>query len=739
LDRSPEQLDAFLVEARERFDVAERALGDIHREAMIDKEFLVGKQWDPMSKEVREQENRPILTLNLILKFVHQLGNEQRQQRSSLQVSPVGNALTDGLGAGAKPWQTDPRDAADIWQGLMRHIELRSDADTADATAFDNAVGCSIGWEEIDTEYASFESLDQEIRIKRVLDPFAIFWDPSALEPDLSDMQWAFVRQTLSKEQFKKLYPGSPIITNNFFQDFPQLSPGSQWIDNDNVYIVKYWKVSYKKRRLVAYSAPYDADTITSLADAFGEKFSIAERDEEKNLIYFTLFEDQIQEGKTLPKGVQEENDRTVDWPEVTWHKMTGVEVLEEGTWDGIYIPLVPVFGEEQIVNGRKMLFSITRFLRDPQRLYNFFRSQQAEVIALSPKPPFIGAVGQFKTKMQDWQKANLKNFTFLEYDPVPVGNSMAPPPQRNSSEPPIQAVNTACAQSSNEMMEVSGIYPPALGQPSNETSGRAIFARQNESNNANFHFFDNFRRAKRHVGRILMDLIPHIYDRRNRIVRIVKPDDTQEMILINGPTTYKGKPAFFDPEVGQYDLSVQVGPSYQTALQQTFEMLTQMVQADPTLIQVIGDLILRSAPLPGHIGIEAATRLRAVLDPRVQATITSDTPVDPKILSQLAQQGQMIQGLQALVQKYQQILGTKAMEIASKEKIATETNITKLASAELLSKSQIASTLAGHDVEIIKAVLDRHIAEEDRKAQILQAIISAQSGPQDQGQPPAA
>jgi Phage P22-like portal protein len=737
--RTTEQIDAFLKQARDRFKQAEEAERDIRDEALRDLKFLAGDQWNPDDKRIREEQSRPCITINLVKKFVSQVVNEERQAHGALMVNPQGAATSWAI---SQEFQVDPRDAADIWQGLLRHIEVRSDAECAYDTAYQGMVGNSFGWIKIGAEFASPTTFDQELRVDRILDSFAVYSDPYAIEPDRSDMDWAFEVERISRDEFKKLHPNSNMVSMGFYDEF-EGGPQKPWITEDDVQIAKYWWIKKKPRTLQMLEC--EPATFQSVR----KKFKVLRLQDgvlnEEGLVRFRAFRDEYSE---LPEGVNAAKDddgnlveRQEMWPEVHWAKITGTDILSEGIWKGRWIPLVPVLGEEMVVDGKRILLSLTRFLRDPQQVYNWMRSAEAQAIALTPIAPWLGAVGQFATNSQEFQNSNRVLYNKLEYDPVVGPNGeLVPQPTRNVAEPPIQALSAASQQANLELREVSGIYPEALGEPSNAISGRAIFARKQESDTTNFHFLDNFRRAMRHLGRIEMDLVPHYYDSKNRIIRIVKPDDEHELVMINGPTTYKGKPAWFDPEVGEYDVTVQFG-SRESALERTFDMLTQLIQVHPELMNVVGDLLFRSAPLPGHIGMEMADRMKAMLAPPVLQSISNNEKADPVMQGKLNQATQLVQLLQQQLSEKTKLLETKVLDLASKEHIATESNLVKVVVAEMAKQSRASENLIQVDHDAVRHRLDLAAASEaqeaDQRHELEMSLLSqAQQAQQPQPQP---
>ena len=112
----------------------------------------------------------------------------------------------------------------------------------------------------------------------------------------------------------------------------------------------------------------------------------------------------------------------------------------------------------------------------------------------------------------------------------------------------------------------VTGIYDASLGSRSNEISGRAILARQREGDTGTFVYIDNWSRAIRHTGKILVDLIPHVYDTA-RTLRIVGEDGRTDVLEINRPmgldADWGVTPRIMnDVTVGSYDVVLDMGPA---------------------------------------------------------------------------------------------------------------------------------------------------------------------------------
>jgi hypothetical protein len=291
-----------------------------------------------------------------------------------------------------------------------------------------------------------------------------------------------------------------------------------------------------------------------------------------------------------------------------------------------------------------------------------------------------------------------------LPYKPTTVDGQLVPPPQRQSVEPPIQAMTIAMAQSDTDMKATTGIYEAGLGQIGPEQSGRAILARQQKSEIANFNFTDNLGRAIRAAGRQIVDLIQKVYD-TGRVVRIVKPDGRQELVQINEMFSENGQPKKYDVTIGRYDVSITVGPSYQSKRQEFVTSVLSLVNSNPQLFPMVGDLLVRNMDWPG--ATEIADRLQKMLPPALQPEGTQPQ-VDPAAVQQLQQ---LVQTLGAKVKELEQGDSVKIqlerMRLESAERRNTESNIAGILKAEIGSKSSEAAVLAKMDHDGVVADLE--------------------------------
>jgi hypothetical protein len=617
-----------LKEAQEAFAECEERERENRKAAEDDIRFArLEEQWDATVRADREREGRPCLTINKLAPVIRQVVNDSRQNKPAIKVLPQDS-------------KADP-ETAEIYTGLIRNIETSSDADIAYDTAVDSAVTCGMGYFRINLRYACDDNWEQDIVFDRVADPFAVYGDPNSTTADGSDWNVAFVSEMMAKKAFQKQFKGAAEVdwTAN---DFPH-----HWEEGDKIRVAEYWTREEIKRKIVLLSAPMvqDGPLVIDL------------KEYEKNKAFFDAA------GITL-----EGPPREVMSHKVTQRLLTGTEVIQKTDWAGRYIPIVPVYGDEINLGGKRYLRSLIRSAKDSQKMFNYWSTTMTEVVALAPKAPWVGPVGSFETDQAKWETANKASHATLEYD-----NKGQAPMRQPFAGVPAGAMQEAMNASDN-IKAVTGIYDASLGAKSNETSGRAIMARQREGDVSTFHFIDNLSRSIRHGGRILIDLIPKIYT-QDRIVRVLGEDGAATTVPLGQPTkTKEGKERVYDLSVGKYDLAVKAGPSFTTRREEAAQQMIELIRAHPAAAPVIGDKLVSFLDLPG--GDEIAERLKKMLPPQLQEGGEGEQGGIPPQVQQMIQQGQQalqeqgvqIQELEAQLQKAELNTQIKSAELAIKE-----------------------------------------------------------------------
>jgi hypothetical protein len=668
---SKEADEQLLKEARARFDSGLEAVADERREASEDRKFRKGDQWPEEIKMARSAKGRPCLTINKMPQFEQQVTNDQRQNRPSIKVHPVDDFADV--------------ETAKVYQGIIKHIEVASSADTARDTAFENAVRGSYGYYRIVTEYTDPMSFDQDIRVKRIRNPDTVLLDPHHQEPDGSDANWAFVVEDLARDEYKRLYPNSELANQDAWDPSGGSAPG--WIKSDSVRVAEYFYKEYQDKPIVQLNT--------------GD----------------ILLREELPE--VLPAGVSIVRERTASVPSIKWCKLNGLEILEKTDWPGKWIPILPVYGAEIVVDGKVIRESLIRHAKDPARMYNFWKSAETEAITLAPKAPYIADAKTIEGYEHLWENANRENYSYLPFN----ARSDAPAPQRQSFEPAIQAITQASMLASDEVKQTLGIYDASLGARSNETSGVAIQRRNQQAQTSNFHFTDNLNRTIRHEGRIYVDLIPKIYDTA-RIARIIGEDGEHKLVPINQDfQDESGQMIKHDLGAGKYDVTIDTGPSYATRRQEAASAMLELSKSIPSIGGAAPDLVIKSMDVPG--ATELADRLKKTLPPNL-----IDDPkakqIPPQVQAQMQQMGQMIEQLTQKVHEAHDQLDQKRLELESKERI-------EMAKLEV----QLEIERAKIDAKDSLALLNHEIASIEQRLQLLNIGQPFELEPQNQFQEP--
>lgn len=589
-------MDAIIKEVREAIDQSYQHDRDNREQAIEDLRFTAGFQWSDAARQ--ERRGRPMITINRSGQFLRQVSNPIRQNMPTLKVEPDSD---------------EQRAMSDVVNGLLRRIQYNSSAGHVYASAVEHMVACGIGWFRVTTDYLDDDTFDQEILIKRVFDPLSVYPDPAAREPDRSDMGWCVVSTVMPRETFKKRYPKAGLAS----VDPPSNGGGGSlitWNTSDYVRVAEFWKREERTKTLALLRDGQMVE-LTSM----GQK-QLAMLKEQGLIV----------------------NTRQAKDYEVKMHLVGGEDVLDdEYECPCSWIPLIPVIGAEIPLEDGVYRHGIIRFQREPQQLHNYFMSVAAETLGQQPKSPYLVTANMIKRFKGLWDNANRDATPYLPYDPDPQAPSAAP---SRIEPPPIPSGLIQMAQMlSDDMKSTTGIYDAALGNRSNETSGVAIGARVQQGEQATFHFVDNLEHSLEHLGRILLDMIPDVYD-TERTLKIRGEDDTEKSITINQTVMeFEGQPIKLNDlsETAFKSVRVVLGPSYASKRQEALQNLLQLVQAVPAIAQVGGDIIARNLDFDG--ADQLAERLKAVLPPQVlqiENPEAAQPPPDP--MAEMQQQGAM-------------------------------------------------------------------------------------------------
>ena len=623
---------------RSRLQMAQAAYSDSREDELDDLRFMAGSpdnqwQWpaDVLATRGSVQGQtinaRPCLTINKLPQHVRQVTNEQRQNRPSGKVIPADDNADVQV--------------AEIFNGVVRHIEYMSDADVAYDTACDNQVTYGEGYIRLLTEYCNEETFDQDIRIARVRNAFSVYMDPTIQDPCGSDAEWCFVTEDILISDYERMFPDASPVSTIMSQGVGNESM-AQWLAEDTIRIAEYFYKVYEKATLNLYPDNQTAFKGTS---------------QDANL--------QAMFGKPI-------RTREVDRQKVMWMKTNGFDILDEREWPGKWIPVVRVVGNEWEVEGKLYISGLVRNAKDAQRMYNYWTSQEAEMLALAPKAPFIGYGGQFEGYEMQWKTANTTNWPYLEVNPdvTDGAGAVLPLPQRAPPPLPQTGLIQAKMGAGEDIKATTGQYDASLGQQGNERSAKAIVAREKQGDVGTYHYVDNLARAIRYITRQIVDLIPKIYDTQ-RIARIIGVDGDVDMVKFN-PTQKEPVKEIrdemgaliekvYNPGVGTYDVMVTTGPGYMTKRQEALDAMSQILQSNPQLWAVAGDLFIKNMDWPG--AQEMAERFKKILDPKV----LSDGDQSPEMMAaqqQLEAMTQELNRMTDIIQNVQDSVAQREVDI---------------------------------------------------------------------------
>jgi hypothetical protein len=681
-----------LTQALSRFKLVANAEDTQRKLELDDLKFFDGDQWP---QDVLQQRAglattagapapaRPCLTINKVKQPVRQVTNAQRQARLAIQVNPKSGGASQRT--------------AEVLQGLIRHIEVESNAIAARSWAYHHAVTMGRGYYRILKQYSNDGDFDLDLVIKRIRDQFSVYLDPFAEEPDASDMEWAFVTTRIPLSRYKLQYPKSKLARMQSEEAFTALgdqAPG--WMGGEGasrfVRVAEHWYVEHEKRTRILTANNHEG---------------------------------WLDDYEAAPPEIKQQMgaivaQREVDERKVRFCKITALEVLDREEWEGRYIPIIQVIGDESYVNGKRGFKGIVRDGKDPNRAYNFMRSSEVEAVGLAPKAPWVIAFGQLEGFEKIWATANTYPHSYLPYHGKMEGSHLLPPPQRNMGEPAIQAIAQSVREADADIKATTGIGDPSLGlyAPS-DRSGKAIETLKRQAEHGTSHYLENLASiSMTYEGKVLLDLIPKVYDRPGRITRILSEDDEESMVALNqgyvpgpdGPIVVPDSDKPLPPEAilhtlnqGHYTVTVSVGRSFQTQRQESVEMIGEVFKANPAAVPIIFDLWLEQQDWKGAKAL--AARVKKALPPGLADGPESAANAQAK----LAQAEQGMAMMQQQMQQMAMTIETKQIEHQAKLQIERE----KLASEERIALAKLQM-----EEQIALRKLEASIAETGIKAQ---------------------
>lgn len=540
------------------------------RQLMVDDLNIVYDeegQWDQRTKSQRS--GRPCYTFNRLQQPVNQVLGEQRQNSVSIKIRAVDD-------------KSDP-ELAEVQGGMIRNIESSSKADDIYKYAFKYAVAGGFGAWRVLPEHRNDFSFDQEIFIKPIYNPLTVYFDPLSLDPIKKDQMRCVIAERISKETYKSMYDSQPIDITTADND------DRGWVTSKGVRIAEYFK-----------KVPVEKE-IALLTDGRVVPF-----DKELQKIAGEL--ENVEGAPTIEKNKDGSlKTRTVKTFNIEWYKVDGSNILEGPiTYDWKFIPVVKLPGRFINIEGRQKTQSLIRPARDAQKMYNYNRTTESEMVGNALRAPYMATAEQIKGYENQWNQAGSANRPYILYNVDPKAGGV---PQRAAQAEIPAALVTLSQQDVDDIKAATGFHDASLGMRGNEVSGEAIKSRSRTADLGSFEFFDNLKSAIHFTGEIILDQMPSVYD-SERVVRILGLDGKEDFAKINAYD--EAADSNFDMSQGRYDVTVDLGPTFATQREESFSNLLKSAEVMPVIAEVAPDIIMQNADVKD--GEELVKRLRKPL-----------------------------------------------------------------------------------------------------------------------------
>lgn len=679
-----------LKRVKDRYKIMAEFDHENRQKAMEDLKFtnVPGEQWEENMKKERGQ--RPCFEFNKTRISVKRVINDMRSNRPGAKVRAIEGGDTE---------------QAELREGLIRNIAEQSDFDTiVDYEAEYQVAAGMCAW-RVNTKYTHDDAFNQDILIEPFRNPFTVYCDPQSRDLLKRDARDWCITEKIARTSFEERWPKAEVI---------EFDPGEgdeyddegDWTTEDLVRIAEYWYKKPQKKEIWEVVFPGEVDPQTGQPIGEASTKIVDSTTDEANGIDPQLIK----------------RRRTINSYKICWVICSGDRILEQGEWAGSMFPFVMVYGEYAWIDGRPYWWGLTRFAKDAQRAYNIDRTAMLETIAQAPKSYFWATSKQAEGHLEHWKTAHKKNYPYMLYEPDE--RAPGPPLRVGGAEVPVALIQST-QMSSDELKAVTGIFDASMGARGNETSGRAIFARQAQGEIATFNFQDNMSKGVQRTYEIILDLIPQIFD-TERELRVLGSDGAEDYQKVNqvvlDPVSMRAVKVN-DLAEGKYDVTVTQGPSFSTLRQEAAETYGQLAQQFPELMAVAGDLVMKSMDLP--YADDIAKRLQTLLPPQIQEQLNQDKPMPPEVQQAMAQ---VQQAMQQIEERGKQLVEAEQELDQLKQQAAEEGRQNKVAAKDVEIRIE--------RLRRIRAEFDAHIAKSlanlDQKAGDLQ---QAQAGSEDTSQ----
>ncbi len=547
-------------------------------------------QWEPYWWEANQ--NKPRYTFDNVNPIVDQVASEIEQADFDIRVSPAGGNAT--------------KDIASTYDGLIRNIENISNAKQVYSQAARGMVTGGFDAWRVSQKFADDNSFDQDIVIEKIGNPVDRVWfDPAAELQDKSDSRYCFVLHPMAVDEYENRWPeGSG-------ESVPDDREGDAYYDKAEAIVVgEFLYMESEDRELVMMSN--------------GQTHEVNE-DFEKIVDDLAMI------------GVTEVRRRTRKVHKVCSRFFDNKDWLEDDH-DTVFnrIPVIPVYGNYKIFEGKTLYWGVVEKLLDPQRVLNYAMSRSIEEGALAPRAKYWMTPTQAAGHEDQLGTLNTNSDPVQFFNPDPEFPAI---PQQQGGAQVNQGLSMIAQSMQGMINATAGMFAANMGDNPNAQSGVAIQKLQNKGDNGTFKYSRSMEIAIAATGRLIKDAIPKVYDTA-RTIRVLREDDTYDMADLNQQVIDNATGEIVtvnDLSVGSYDVICKAGPSFKNRQEETLEAITSLAQVDPSLMQIAGDLLLQNVNTPAANQI--AERKRAQM---LQQGLIPQSQMSEEELMAAQQQAQM-------------------------------------------------------------------------------------------------
>jgi hypothetical protein len=583
-----ERLQEVHARAIARFDVIHEAVFEVRLECVQDRRFysIAGAMWEDWVGE--QSANTPRFEINKIMRAVIRIFNEYRNNRITVDFRPKDENASS--------------ETADTLDGLYRADEHEFVAQEAYDNGFDEGVGGGMGaWRlraVLEDEYSEDGDERQRIAIEPVFDAdTSVFFDLDAKRYDKADARFCFVITSMTREAYDEAYPDKPC--SSF--DGIKLTTMFDWFTPDVVYVAEYYEVEEKTESIFVFGSTLPGQEEKRLKQADlddADKMAVL-----KNVLQYHALRVEKKRSRAVHKYI-----------------LNGAVTLEDsGRIAGKCIPIVPFYGKRWFVDNVERCQGEVRLSKDAQRLLNMQLSRLGELAGTAPFEVPIVTPEQIAGHEMNWAQGNILRHPYRLLNAIvnKVTGEKAIPQVQNLKPPDVPPTLAALLQVTNQALdEIHGSANEGQNLVAN-ISGEAVQKVQQRLDMQDFGYMDNMAKSMRRSGQIWLSMAKDLLAEEGRKMQALDPEGEAKIVTLLQPSIDAdgNQVTLNDPTAGNYDVWVDVGPSFTSRRERTVAAISGLLNGtdDPQLKSALTLTAIMNMDGEGLKDIRDFARKRAI------------------------------------------------------------------------------------------------------------------------------